>query len=84
VIEIPVNMLLSQDLMKPYIDQIKTRTGFPPQGHGSVSLKRKWADEACVTADKGRQPSDYGYLIAEEHSDEQSGKPTKSKKTNIQ
>ncbi|MBO9497731.1 RAP domain-containing protein, partial [Thalassotalea sp. G20_0] len=42
VIEIPVNMLLSQDLMKPYIDQIKTRTGFPPQGHGSVSLKRKW------------------------------------------
>ena len=41
VIEIPVNMLLSQDLMKPYMDQIKTRVGIPPQGHGSVSLKKK-------------------------------------------
>ncbi|MBO9495649.1 DUF1601 domain-containing protein [Thalassotalea sp. G20_0] len=84
VIEIPVNRLLSQDLMKPYIDQIKTRTGFPPQVHGSVSLKRRWADEAYVTADKGRQPSDHGYLTVEEHSEEKVGKPAKRKKTNIQ
>ncbi|MGI2030282.1 hypothetical protein, partial [Endozoicomonas acroporae] len=39
VIEIPVNRLLNQDLMKPYIDQIKARIGIPPQEHGSVSLK---------------------------------------------
>ncbi len=39
VIEIPVNRFLNQDLMKPYIDQIKTRIGCQPQGHGSVSLK---------------------------------------------
>ncbi|WP_422468507.1 RAP domain-containing protein, partial [Endozoicomonas sp. ALC013] len=84
VIEIPINMLLSQYLMKPYIDQIKTRIGFPPQEHGSVSLKRRWADEAYVTADKGRQPSDHGYLTAEEHSDEQPGKPAKRKKTTSQ
>ncbi|MBO9495659.1 DUF1601 domain-containing protein [Thalassotalea sp. G20_0] len=84
VIEIPVNRLLSQDLMKPYIDQIKTRIGFPPPGHGSVSLKRRWADEAYVTADKGRQPSDHGYLTAAEHSEEQTGKPAKRKKTNNQ
>ncbi|MBO9484795.1 RAP domain-containing protein, partial [Salinisphaera sp. G21_0] len=32
VIEIPGNMLLSQDLMKPYIDQIKTRISIPPKG----------------------------------------------------
>ncbi|MBO9497159.1 hypothetical protein J7438_24175 [Thalassotalea sp. G20_0] len=36
VIEIPVNRLCNQDLMKAYIDQIKTRTGIPPQGHGSL------------------------------------------------
>ncbi|WP_422463486.1 RAP domain-containing protein [Endozoicomonas sp. ALB115] len=84
VIEIPVNRLLSQYLMKPYIDQIKTRIGLPPPGHGSVSLKRSWADEAYVTADKGRQPSDYGYLTAEEHSEEQTGKPGKRKKTTSQ
>uniref|UniRef100_UPI0013D0D657 DUF1601 domain-containing protein n=1 Tax=Endozoicomonas acroporae TaxID=1701104 RepID=UPI0013D0D657 len=40
VIEIPVNILLSQDLMKPYIDQIKARTGITPQEHGFVSLKK--------------------------------------------
>ncbi len=84
VIEIPVNRLLSQDLMKPYIDQIKTRIGLPPPGHGPVSLKRRWADEAYVTADKGRQPSDHGYLTAEEHSEKQTGKPAKRKKTNSQ
>ncbi|WP_163371160.1 RAP domain-containing protein [Endozoicomonas acroporae] len=55
VIEIPVNRLGNQDLMKPYIDQIKIRTGIQPQGHGSASLKRRLADEACVTADD-RQP----------------------------
>ncbi|MBO9495541.1 DUF1601 domain-containing protein [Thalassotalea sp. G20_0] len=84
VIEIPVNMLLSQYLMKPYIDQIKTRIGCPAQVHGSVSLKRRWADAAYVTADKDRQPSDHGYLTAEEHSDEQIGKPAKRKKTTSQ
>ncbi len=84
VIEIPVNMLSNQDLMKPYIDQIKTRIGFPQQEHGSVSLKRRRADEAYVTADKGRQPSDHGYLTAEEHSEEQTDKPAKRKKTNSQ
>ncbi len=80
VIEIPVNRLLNQDLMKPYIDQIKTRIGFPPLGHGSVSLKRRWPDSAYVTADNGRQPSDHGYLTAEEHSGEQTGKPGRKKK----
>ncbi|WP_163371146.1 RAP domain-containing protein [Endozoicomonas acroporae] len=84
VIEIPVNRLCNQDLMKPYIDQIKTRIGFQPPGHGSVSLKRRWADAAYVTADKGRQPTDHGYLTAEEHSEEQTGKPAKRKKTNSQ
>ncbi|WP_422491515.1 DUF1601 domain-containing protein [Endozoicomonas sp. ALE010] len=82
VIEIPVNRLCNQDLMKPYIDKIKTRIGFPPQGHGSVSLKRRRADEAYVTADKGRQPSGHGYLTTGEHSEEQTGKPAKRKKTN--
>ncbi|WP_146000334.1 RAP domain-containing protein, partial [Endozoicomonas acroporae] len=80
VIEIPVTMLWNQDLMKPYIDQIKTRIGIPPQEHGSVSLKRRWADAAYVTADKGRQPSDHRYLTAEEHLEEQTGKPAKRKK----
>ncbi|WP_422463894.1 DUF1601 domain-containing protein [Endozoicomonas sp. ALB115] len=84
VIEIPVNRLLSQDLMKPYIDQIKTRISLPPPGHGSVSLKRRWAEEAYVTADKGGQTSDHGYLTAEEHSEEQTGKPAKRKKTTSQ
>ncbi|MBO9495657.1 DUF1601 domain-containing protein [Thalassotalea sp. G20_0] len=84
VIEIPVNRLLSQDLMKPYIDQIKTRIGLPAPGHGSVSLKRRWADEVYFTADKGGQPSDHGYLTAEEHSEEQTGKPGKRKKTTSQ
>ncbi|WBA79355.1 RAP domain-containing protein [Endozoicomonas sp. GU-1] len=84
VIEIPVNRLLSQDLMKPYIDQIKTRIGLPAPGHGSVSLKRRWADEAYVTAHKGGQPSDHGYLTAEEHSEKQTGKPGKRKKTTSQ
>ncbi|MGI2030396.1 DUF1601 domain-containing protein, partial [Endozoicomonas acroporae] len=84
VIEIPVKMLLTQDSMKPCIDQIKSRIGFPPQGHGSVSLKRSWADAAYVTADKGRRPSDHGYLTAEEHSKEQTGRPEKRKKTTSQ
>ncbi|MBO9484354.1 hypothetical protein, partial [Salinisphaera sp. G21_0] len=84
VIEIPVNRLGNQDLMKPYINQIKTRTGIPPQGHGSVSVKRRWADEAYVTADKGRQASDHGYLTAEEHSEEQTGKPAKRKRKKSQ
>ncbi|MGI2030283.1 DUF1601 domain-containing protein [Endozoicomonas acroporae] len=84
VIEIPINMLWNRDSMKRYIDQIKARVGIPPQRHGSVSLKRRWADEAYVTADKGRQRSDHGYLTAKEHSDEQPGKPAKRKKTNSQ
>uniref|UniRef100_UPI0013D8CC56 DUF1601 domain-containing protein n=1 Tax=Endozoicomonas acroporae TaxID=1701104 RepID=UPI0013D8CC56 len=69
VIEIPVNRLLSQDLMKPYIDQIKTRIGIPPQEHGSVSLKRGWTDAAYVTG--------------EEHLAERSN-PAKRKKTGSQ
>ncbi|WP_422468717.1 RAP domain-containing protein, partial [Endozoicomonas sp. ALC013] len=84
VIEIPVNRLCHQDLMKPYIDQIKIRTGIPPQGHGSVPLKRSWADAVYITADKGRQPSNHGYSTAEEHHEEQNGKPAKRKKTNSQ
>ncbi|WP_422450801.1 MULTISPECIES: DUF1601 domain-containing protein [unclassified Endozoicomonas] len=52
VIEIPTNQLLNNDLMKPYIDQIKIRTGIPPQGHDSVSLKRGWTDAAYVTGEE--------------------------------
>ncbi|MGO0307059.1 DUF1601 domain-containing protein [Endozoicomonas acroporae] len=52
VIEIPANMLWNQDLMKPYIDQIKTRIGIPPQEHGSVSFNRGWADAAYVTGEE--------------------------------
>uniref|UniRef100_UPI0013CFB6E3 RAP domain-containing protein n=1 Tax=Endozoicomonas acroporae TaxID=1701104 RepID=UPI0013CFB6E3 len=69
VIEIPVNQLLHNDLMKPYIDQIKIRVSIPPQGHGSVSLKKGWAGAACVTG--------------EEHLAEQTS-PAKRKKTNTQ
>ncbi|WBA79345.1 RAP domain-containing protein [Endozoicomonas sp. GU-1] len=84
VIEIPVNRLGNQDLMKPYIDQIKTRTGIPPQGHGSVSLKRRWADAPYVTADKGRQLTDHGDLTAEKQLQEPTGKPAKRKRKNNQ
>ncbi|MBO9483638.1 RAP domain-containing protein [Salinisphaera sp. G21_0] len=66
VIEIPVNMLWNQDLMKPYIDQIKTRIGIPPQEHGSVSFNRGWADAACVAG--------------EEHLEEQTSPAKKKKK----
>ncbi|WP_422468721.1 RAP domain-containing protein, partial [Endozoicomonas sp. ALC013] len=52
VIEIPANQLLSNDLMKPYIDQIKIRTGIPPQGHGSVPVKRRRAGAAYVTGEE--------------------------------
>ncbi|WP_422468729.1 RAP domain-containing protein, partial [Endozoicomonas sp. ALC013] len=69
VIEIPAKRLLNKDLMKPYIDQIKTRIGIPPQEHGSVSLKRRWADAAYVTGEK--------------HLAEQTN-PAKRKKTNSQ
>ncbi|MBO9495645.1 DUF1601 domain-containing protein [Thalassotalea sp. G20_0] len=69
VIEIPANQLLSNDLMKPYIDQIKTRIGIPPQEHGSVSLKRRWTGAA--------------YITGEEHLAEQTN-PAKRKKTNSQ
>ncbi|WBA79326.1 RAP domain-containing protein [Endozoicomonas sp. GU-1] len=79
VIEIPVSRLDNQDSMKLCIDQIKIRIGILPQGHGSVSLKRGWADAASITADD-RQPSDHGYLTAEEQSKEQTGKPAKRKK----
>ncbi|MBO9481443.1 RAP domain-containing protein [Salinisphaera sp. G21_0] len=82
VIEIPVNRLLNQELMKPYIDRIKTRAGILPEEHGS--LKRRWADQAYITADKGRQPSDHGYLTGEEPSEEQNGKPAKRKRKNSQ
>ncbi|WBA79372.1 RAP domain-containing protein [Endozoicomonas sp. GU-1] len=69
VIEIPVNMLSSQDLMKPYIDQIKTRIGIPPQEHGFVSHKRAWTGAA--------------YMTGEEHLAEQTN-PAKRKKTGSQ
>ncbi|WP_163387902.1 RAP domain-containing protein, partial [Endozoicomonas acroporae] len=66
VIEIPVNRLLNKDLMKPYIDQIKTRIGIPPQEHGSVSFNKGWADAAYVTG--------------EEHLEEQTNPAKKKKK----
>ncbi|WP_209278608.1 RAP domain-containing protein [Thalassotalea sp. G20_0] len=80
VIEIPTNTLWNQDSIKRCIDQIKTRVDIPPQGHGSVSYKIGWADEANVTVDKGCQSSDYCYLTAEEHLEKQTGKPTKRKR----
>ncbi|WP_422468456.1 RAP domain-containing protein, partial [Endozoicomonas sp. ALC013] len=66
VIEIPVNMLWNQDLMKPCIDQIKTRIGIPPQEHGSVSFNRGWADAA--------------YVAGEEHLEKQTNPAKKKKK----
>ncbi|WBA79338.1 RAP domain-containing protein [Endozoicomonas sp. GU-1] len=84
VIEIPINMLWNRNSMKRCIDQIKARVDISSQRHGSVSLKRRWADEAYVTADRGRQPSDHGYLTAQEHSKEQTGRPGKRKKTTSQ
>ncbi|WP_422463945.1 hypothetical protein, partial [Endozoicomonas sp. ALB115] len=70
VIEIPTNQLLNNDLMKPYIDQIKIRVSIAPQEHGSVSLKRGgWAGAPYVTG--------------EEHLAEQTN-PTKRKKTGSQ
>ncbi|WP_163370439.1 RAP domain-containing protein, partial [Endozoicomonas acroporae] len=79
VIEIPVSELGNPDSMKRCIDHIKTRVDTPLQRHASVELKRGWADEAYMTTDKGKQPSDYFHLTAEEHSEEHTGKP-KSKK----
>ncbi|MGI2029600.1 DUF1601 domain-containing protein [Endozoicomonas acroporae] len=84
VIEIPINMFWNRDSMKRCIDQIKARVDISSQRHGSVSLKRRWADAAYVTDEKGRQPSDHGYLTAEEHSIEQTSKPAKRKKTTSQ
>ncbi|MBO9484719.1 RAP domain-containing protein, partial [Salinisphaera sp. G21_0] len=52
VIEIPVKELGNLNSMKLCIDHIKTKVDVPPQGHDSVLLKRRWADEAYVTADK--------------------------------
>uniref|UniRef100_UPI0019D54279 RAP domain-containing protein n=1 Tax=Endozoicomonas acroporae TaxID=1701104 RepID=UPI0019D54279 len=69
VIEIPANQLLNNDLMKPYIDQIKIRIGIPPQAYDSVSLKRRWAGTA--------------YITGEEHLAEQTN-PAKRKKTSSQ
>ncbi|MGI2030338.1 RAP domain-containing protein [Endozoicomonas acroporae] len=80
VIEIPVNELRSRDSMKRCIDHIKTRIATPLQGRASVGLKRRRADEAHMTTDKGRQPSDYLHLTAEEHSEEQTGKPKRKKR----
>uniref|UniRef100_UPI0013D6949F RAP domain-containing protein n=1 Tax=Endozoicomonas acroporae TaxID=1701104 RepID=UPI0013D6949F len=48
VIEIPINMLWNRNSMKRCIDQIKVRVDISSQRHGSVSLKRRWADEAYV------------------------------------
>ncbi|WP_422450737.1 RAP domain-containing protein [Endozoicomonas sp. ALB091] len=50
VIEIPINLLMSEDSMKLCIDQIKTRVDTPPQGYGSVLLKSGSTDEQYGTA----------------------------------
>ncbi|MBO9497619.1 RAP domain-containing protein, partial [Thalassotalea sp. G20_0] len=55
VIEIPVNQLWNRDLMK-LIDQIKTRVGIPPQGHGSVSLKNGGQMRHTLLPIKDRNP----------------------------
>ena len=73
VIEIPVNKLADTDSIDMVIDQIKTKLNIPPEGRGSVSLKRRGADE-------GWQSSDDYQLTAEEHSEEQTGAPKKKKK----
>ncbi|MGI2030060.1 DUF1601 domain-containing protein [Endozoicomonas acroporae] len=52
VIEIPTNQLLNNDLMKPYIDQIKIRLSIPSQGHGSAPLQRRRSGAAYVTGEK--------------------------------
>ncbi|WP_163372719.1 DUF1601 domain-containing protein [Endozoicomonas acroporae] len=72
-IEIPVNQLWNRDLIKRCIHQIKTRLNTPPQGHGSESFTRPGTDEAYFAADAGWQ--DHGYLTAQEHREEQPGKP---------
>ncbi|WBA79310.1 RAP domain-containing protein [Endozoicomonas sp. GU-1] len=66
VIEIPTNTFLNPDSIKRCIDEIKTRVDILPQGHGSVSYKIGWADEANVTT--------------EEHSEKLTGKPEKRKR----
>ncbi|MBO9484005.1 RAP domain-containing protein [Salinisphaera sp. G21_0] len=48
VIEIPTNQLLNNDLMEPYIDEIKIRVSVPPQGHDSVSPERGRTDAATL------------------------------------
>ncbi|MBO9484004.1 RAP domain-containing protein [Salinisphaera sp. G21_0] len=68
VIEIPANELGNLNSMKICIDHIKNRVDIPPQGHDSVSLKRRWTDAAA-------------YVTAEEHLEEQTS-PAKRKKTN--
>ncbi|WP_163387944.1 RAP domain-containing protein [Endozoicomonas acroporae] len=80
VIEIPVSELGNRDSMKRCIDHIKTRVATPLQGRAFVALKRGWADGAYMTTDKGRQSSDYFHLTAEEHSEEQTGKPKRKKR----
>ena len=52
VIEIPVNQLWNRDLMKLYIDQIKTRVNIHHRGMALSHLKARGADQAYVTADK--------------------------------
>ena len=80
VIEIPVNKLADKDSVERVIDQLQTKINIPPEGRGSVSLKRGRADEACTAADEGWQSSDDCQLTAEEHLEEQTGKPKKKKK----
>ncbi|MGI2027424.1 RAP domain-containing protein [Endozoicomonas acroporae] len=80
VIEIPISEIWSQDSMKRCIYYIKTRVATPLQGRASVALKRRRADEAHKTTDKGKQPSDYFHLTAEKHSEEHIGKPKRKKR----
>ena len=80
VIEIPVNELGNRDSMKRCIDRIKTRVDTSLPGRASVGLKRRRADEAHMTTDKGRQPSDYFHSTAEEHSKEHTDQPKGKKR----
>ena len=74
VIEIPVNKLANKDSMERVIDQIQAKLNIPPERRGSVSLKRRGADEAYIAADEGWQSLDDRQSTAE------TGEPLKKKK----
>ena len=74
VIEISANKLANKDSMERVIDQIQAKLNIPLEGRGSVSLKRRGADEACIAADEGQQYLDDRQSTAE------TGEPLKKKK----